>query len=169
MNHRDQGQDDLRKRRNEKRPAGAADDFPDQRPKEERGHARQSVSEDGHGILLHVIAQRRPDLVDDVEIFGAAPDIVGPRAPEARGTDDFRHAAGARQQDGDLVGDIDRLFDRVRDEDEGLALIAHQGQQILLEFAAVLLVDRGERLVEKQHLGINRQRARQTDALAHAA
>ena len=44
-----------------------------------------------------------------------------------------------------------------------------QPDQVFLELAPVLLVDRRERLVEQQHVGIDRQRARQADALAHAA
>ncbi len=42
-------------------------------------------------------------------------------------------------------------------------------EQVLLEFAPRLLVDRRERLVHQQHLGIDGERPRQADALAHAA
>ena len=55
------------------------------------------------------------------------------------------------------------------DEDEGLVLVGAQPDQVFLEFPAVLLVDRRERLVEQQHVGIDRQRPGQADALAHAA
>ena len=46
---------------------------------------------------------------------------------------------------------------------------ATQPQQVLLELAPVLLVDGGERLVEQQHVGVDRERAGEADALAHAA
>ena len=46
---------------------------------------------------------------------------------------------------------------------------ATSAQQVLLELAARLLVDRRERLVHQQHVGVDRERARQADALAHAA
>ena len=42
-------------------------------------------------------------------------------------------------------------------------------QQVLLEFPPRLLVDGGERLVHEQHVGVDGERARQADALAHAA
>ena len=44
-----------------------------------------------------------------------------------------------------------------------------QPQQVLLELAAGLLVDGGERLVQQQHVGVDRERAGEADALAHAA
>ncbi len=44
-----------------------------------------------------------------------------------------------------------------------------QAQQILLELAPGLLVDRGERLVHQQDLGVDRERAGEPDPLAHAA
>ena len=47
--------------------------------------------------------------------------------------------------------------------------LRHEAQQILLELAPRLLVDRRERLVHQQHLGVDRERAREPDALAHAA
>ncbi len=42
-------------------------------------------------------------------------------------------------------------------------------RQVALQHHAGLRVDRGERLVEQQHVGIDGQRARQRHALAHAA
>ena len=69
----------------------------------------------------------------------------------------------------DAVGDVDRLLDRVGDEDEGLVLVGAQPDQVFLEFPPVLLVDRRKRFIEEQHVGIDRQRPRQADALAHAA
>ena len=46
---------------------------------------------------------------------------------------------------------------------------ATSSQQVLLEFSPRLLVDGGERLVHQQHVGVDRERAREADALAHAA
>ena len=42
----------------------------------------------------------------------------------------------------DLIGDVDRLLDRVGDEDDRLLLVGQQAQEVLLELAPVLLVDR---------------------------
>ena len=44
-----------------------------------------------------------------------------------------------------------------------------QPQQVLLELAPGLLVDGRERLVHQQHVGVDRQRPGEADALAHAA
>ncbi len=46
---------------------------------------------------------------------------------------------------------------------------ADELQQVFLEFAPGLLVDRRERLVHQQHVGLDRERAGEADALAHAA
>src|SRR3546814_1002375 len=62
-----------------------------------------------------------------------------------------------------------RLLDRMGDEEEGFALLRDQGQQVLLELAPGLLVDRRERLVHQQHLGVDGEGAGKADALAHAA
>src|SRR3546814_15321766 len=43
------------------------------------------------------------------------------------------------------------------------------GQQVLLELAPGLLVDRRERLVHQQHLGVDGEGAGKADALAHDA
>ena len=86
-----------------------------------------------------------------------------------RGADDLRHAARARQQNGDLVGDVDRLLDGVGDEEERLALPRDELEQVLLELAPGLLVDGRERLVHQQHLAVDGERPREADALAHPA
>ncbi len=45
----------------------------------------------------------------------------------------------------------------------------HSAEQVVLEDPARLLVDGGEGLVHQQHLRIDRERAREPDALLHAA
>ena len=72
-------------------------------------------------------------------------------------------------QDDDPVGEIDRLVDVVRDEeDRDPELVAHLEHQVL-EVAARLRVDGRERLVHEQDRGLVRERARDRDALLHAA
>ena len=68
-----------------------------------------------------------------------------------------------------LVGDVDRLLDRVGDEDEGLALGLDQPEQVLLELAPRLLVHGRERLVHEQHVGVHGKGTGEADALAHPA
>ena len=62
-----------------------------------------------------------------------------------------------------------RLFLVVGDDDEGHAEAALQLHQFELRAFAQLLVERGQRLVEQQHLRPPRQRARQRHALPLAA
>jgi hypothetical protein len=57
----------------------------------------------------------------------------------------------------------------VGDEQHRLPGLVPDAQQLGLHQIAGLGVERGERLVHQQHLGIGRQRARQPDALFHAA
>ena len=57
----------------------------------------------------------------------------------------------------------------MRDEDDGLAQIAPQRQQIVVEPEAGDLVERGERFVHQENIRIGDQRARQRDPHLHAA
>ena len=67
------------------------------------------------------------------------------------------------------VGQKHRLVDLVGDEQHGLAALLPDAQQLGLHDLARLRVERGERLVHQQHVGIDRERAGEIDALAHAA
>ena len=71
--------------------------------------------------------------------------------------------------DADPVGHRHRLFLIVGDDDEGHAEPPLQLHQFELGAFAQLLVERGQRLVEQQHLRAARQRARQRHALFLAA
>ena len=76
---------------------------------------------------------------------------------------------GAPDDDGDAVAEIDRLLDVVGDEDEARSgLVAHP-LQFVLQRGLGHGIERGERLVHQQHLGAQRQRARDLHALLHAA
>ena len=55
------------------------------------------------------------------------------------------------------------------DEQHGLAALLPDAQQLGLHDLAGLRVERGERLVHQQDFRIDRERAREVDALAHAA
>ena len=69
----------------------------------------------------------------------------------------------------DAVGDLERLFLVVGDEDAGDVQLVVQPAQPAAQLLAHLGVERAERLVEQQHLRLDRERARQRDALALAA
>ena len=69
----------------------------------------------------------------------------------------------------DAVGEHERLGDAVRDEEHRLAARRPDAQQLVLHLDAGDLVERAERLVHQQDLRILRERARDRDALLHAA
>ena len=81
---------------------------------------------------------------------------------------------GCARHHRDAVGQEHRLVDRVRDEDDGAPLgrgtvLAPDAQELVLQDQARLRVERGERLVHQQHLGLVGHQSRERDALAHAA
>ena len=78
-------------------------------------------------------------------------------------------AAGPRAHDDDAAAEEDRLLDVVGDEQHGLLLALPDAEQQLLHQRAGLVVERAERLVEQQDLGIVGERARDRGALLHAA
>ena len=83
--------------------------------------------------------------------------------------DDLLDPPGAVGDDGDPVGQRDRLVDAVGDEDDRLAGRGDDLGELLLHDLAGHRVDRGERLVHQQQPGLGDERAGQADALPHAA
>ena len=69
----------------------------------------------------------------------------------------------------DAVGHLQRLFLVVGDEDRGDVQLVVQPAQPAPQLLAHLGVERAERLVQQQHLRLDRQRARQRHALPLAA
>ena len=72
-------------------------------------------------------------------------------------------------QDRDPVAHLDRLVDVVGDEDDRLADLGLQAQELVLQPLAVDRVDRPERLVHQHHRRVGGERAGDADALALAA
>ena len=69
----------------------------------------------------------------------------------------------------DLVGDLHRLLLVVRDEDRRDVHLVVETAQPLAELLPHARVERAERLVEEQHLRLDRERARERHALPLAA
>ena len=69
----------------------------------------------------------------------------------------------------DAIGEQHRLVDVVRDHHHRAAGARDDAHQLVLQVRAGERVERAERLVEQQHLGLHRQRARDAHALLHAA
>ena len=77
------------------------------------------------------------------------------------------HAAVVHHHD--LLGDVHRLLLVVRDEDRRHVHLVVQAAQPDAQVLAHPRVERAERLVEQQHLGLDGERARERHALALAA
>ena len=78
-------------------------------------------------------------------------------------------ALGPGRHDDDAVGERDRLFEIVGDEQHRLAVGVPQFEQQIAHDLPGLRIERPERLVHQQDLGIADQHLRETDALALAA
>src|SRR5580700_8475134 len=103
------------------------------------------------------LAERR--LGDDLAVALARP----------AGVDDLDEAAGPRRHGADPVGQHRRLVERVSDEEHGGAGGAPQPQHFVAHQEPGLRVERAERLVEQDQARLQHERARNADALAHAA
>ena len=82
---------------------------------------------------------------------------------------DLADSAGRGAEHEDAVGEQQRLVDAVRHEHDGGAGLRPDFQEILLQLLARLRVERAERLVHEDEDRLAHQRARDTDALLHAA
>jgi hypothetical protein len=74
----------------------------------------------------------------------------------------------------DAIGEEHRLVDGVGDEDDGTPLrgglvLAPDAQELVLQDEARLRIERRQRLVHQQHVGLVGDEARERRALAHAA
>ena len=67
------------------------------------------------------------------------------------------------------VSHLERLLLIVRDQHGGDAQLVVQRAQAAAQLLAHALIERAKRLVEQQHLGLDRQRARQRDTLTLTA
>ena len=72
-------------------------------------------------------------------------------------------------EDSDLVAELDGLVDVVRDEEDRLAQLALEAEELVLELVADDRVDRRERLVHEHHRRVGRQRTGDADPLLLAA
>ena len=77
--------------------------------------------------------------------------------------------AGSARQQQDAVGEIDRLFEIVRDQHGRGAGLHEDALQLLAHEQRHLVVERRERLVEEQDLRLDHQRAHDRDELLLAA
>ena len=77
--------------------------------------------------------------------------------------------AGGAMQHHDAVADLQRLVDRVGDEQRRLVALAHEAQELRAQALGGHLIERGEGLVAQDQHGIDGQGPGDGHALAHAA
>ena len=76
---------------------------------------------------------------------------------------------GSCRHHDDARAERDRFLDIVRDEEHGLRVAPPDPAQLVLQDAPRLRIERAERLVHQQHLGLAGERLGDRDALLHAA
>ena len=98
--------------------------------------------------------------------------IVALMRPRQTDRDLAAHAAGVCAQHDDPIGQENRFLDVVGDDQDALGR-ERPGVPEIVDFAAKILggehVERAERFVQKEHFGLDHERARETDALLHPA
>ena len=114
-------------------------------------------------------AQRLPDLVDQLAVAGPLAQLEHVARPLERDVEQRLLAPRPRAHHHDLVAERDGLVDAVGDEHDRLAGVGPDPQQLLLQHRLGQLVERRERLVHEQHLGVVGERAGERHALLHAA
>src|SRR5467141_2927418 len=117
---------------------------------------------------LGLAADEVPDVV---AVFEALHRLLHREIARAREVDAhfLADARGAGGEDDDAVAEEDRLLDVVGDEDDGLARALPELDELFLHGLARLRIEGAEGLVHQQHLGIDRQHARERHALLHSA
>ena len=114
--------------------------------------------------------QEIDDVIAQRVVIGVAVQIDAAAILRQRIFHDFgQHRAGAIGHQENLVGEIDRLIDVVGDHERGLAGLQANAAHLVLQRAAGQRVERRERLVHQHDLWRDRERARDADALLHAA
>src|SRR5205085_857982 len=115
------------------------------------------------------------DLVRKADLFedAVAKLEVAARADVARMRDvdlhDSLDTRGARRHDDDAVGELDRLLDVVRDEEDRLFLRLPDAEELASHYEPRDRVERAEGLVEVEDVGVDGQGARHLEALLHPA
>ena len=109
-----------------------------------------------------------PQHLPALHVAGEGPDVAVGRPRHHLGRRAHLHEA-AVLHDGDAVAELQRLRQVVGDEHRRLAQLPLQPDHLVLHVPPDQRVERGERLVEQQDLGVVGQGPGQADPLLHAA
>ena len=142
-----------------------------------RGDHRHRVAHGRLHVEARAVRLARPRVAHDPaqRQHVAARDVareVGDVLVRRRADEILRRAElddGAVAHDRDPVAEPQRLRQVVRDEDHRLARLVLEPDHLVLHVAADERVERAERLVVEHHLRVDGERAREADALLHAA
>ena len=114
------------------------------------------------------LAQAVTHPVRDLQELRRLADLEGSVARKAA-VDHVIDAPGARRHHHHTGREEDGLGDRMGDEDDGLAGLVPEPQQLLVELVAHDLVERAEGLIHQQEMGVEGESAGDRGALLHAA
>ena len=134
------------------------------RPVQDADRSAVAVDDEGQAaVAARAAAGSRSRLPRSAPMKLATKSSAGVGEDLGRGAGLGDHAALA--EDDHLVGEHERLVDVVGDEHDGLAELALQPVELDLEVGPHDRVDRAERLVHQQDVGVAGQRAGDADAL----
>ena len=95
-------------------------------------------------------------------------ELLGVARPRHRDLHHLAHSPRVRVEHQDSIGQVDRLFEIVRDEDDGDVDLLPDLQEVALHLRARLRVERAERLVHQENARPVGERAGDGDALLHS-
>src|SRR5579862_5868249 len=120
--------------------------------------------------LEHLLAQSRPD--ETVELreprLGSNVDQITGTGKIDRVTS-YNPAGGTRRENRDFIGEGDRFFQVMRDEQNRGARIRPEMKKFVLHPVAGVNIERAERLIHQQEIRIDDPGLHQSGSLAHAA
>ena len=108
-----------------------------------------------------MIFQKVDDRLPEPPVVAVFEDVVSIAGPCEGHRHDVAHVSGrAVGHQHDTIREIERLIDVVRDHDDDLPILLPRAEQRILQVEPRQRIQHGERLVEEQQLGFERQRAR---------
>src|SRR5471032_3100263 len=110
-----------------------------------------------------------PDTVPQADELGCRSQVFPRAAAFKPDIERIDYPPGTGRHHQHPLAEVDRFFYAVRNENDGLAGLLPDAQQLVLQSLAGLRVERCKRLVHEQHLRVVRQGARNCNPLLHAA
>src|SRR5688572_9517166 len=119
-------------------------------------------------LIAHLSFQKRADFARQLDVARAAKGLRSDAWPRDVDFELPHDAARPRRHHDDAVAEEDRLVNRVGDQHHGLAARHPNALQLGVHALASERIERAERLVHQEKLGIARERAHDRGALLHS-